>query len=76
MDPEVRKYFWKIIYSFCYGMMWMLSNVMAGLYYQLAFIDGRLSLGNVLYYLYFILSLTGLIYYYYRVWNEKFHNPR
>ncbi|MER3498255.1 MAG: hypothetical protein C4308_06240 [Chitinophagaceae bacterium] len=70
-EPEVKKYLRKILYSIFYGLLWMSLNVLTGLFWEFAIINGRISTANILFYLFFLLSLAALLYYYYRVWNEN-----
>ena len=69
MEPEVRKYLFKVLNSLCYGLLWMALNVLGGLYWGYATINGKLSVGNILFFTWFILSLTALLYSFYRIWS-------
>lgn len=70
MDPEVKKYFLKIISSFCMGLLWMFSIVTAGLYFKLALVGKSWLWYNALFYILFFLSFLLLLRYYYRVWRH------
>jgi hypothetical protein len=41
MDPEVRRYFRKIMNSFAFGLLWMLTLSTVGLYMGLAYVGDR-----------------------------------
>lgn len=69
-DPEVKRYFRKIIYSFSAGLLWLVSAVTAGLYFGLAYRDDISAVYVVLYYAYLLISLLLLLRYYYRVWKK------
>jgi hypothetical protein len=71
MEPEVRKYLFKVLNSLCYGLLWMTLNVLGGLYWGYASINGKLSVGNIIFFAWFILSLLVLLYYYYRIWSTR-----
>jgi hypothetical protein len=43
-DPEVTKFFKKIVSSFSFGMIWMLVMSTAGLYFRLALVDESVRL--------------------------------
>ena len=49
-DPEIRKYFKKVLFSVCYGLIWMLTMVTLGLYYQLAYSAGKPIIYTILFY--------------------------
>ena len=70
MDPEVKKYLVKIMFSLFFGLMWLFLNVTAGIYYEFAIVGSRLSILNVLFYIWFAASIVVLIWYYYRMWNH------
>ena len=70
MDPEIKKYLWKVLYSFSYGLLWLAANVMAGIYYGLAYSNERPVIFTILFYLGFLVSLVLLLRYYYRIWKK------
>ena len=72
MDPEVKKYFLKILNSFAMGLLWLLSISTAGFYFNLAVPVGSVQWYNLLFYFLFLLSLTGILWYYFRVWRDQF----
>ena len=69
-DPEVKKYFQKIISSFSFGLMWLMSCVTAGLYFGLAYRKDVPLLYNILFYAGLLLTLFLLLRYYYRLWKK------
>lgn len=68
-DPEVSKYFKKIINSFSFGFLWLFSIAIVGIYYQLAFVTKGIQWYNVLFYLCLAISLFMLLRYYYKLWK-------
>lgn len=71
MDPEVKRYFRKIINSFSVGMMWLLSIATTGLFFDLGIVREGIRWYNIVFYLIALVSFMALIYYYYRVWSRK-----
>ncbi|HZH95532.1 MAG TPA: hypothetical protein VEY06_06580 [Flavisolibacter sp.] len=69
-DPEVTKFFKKIVSSFSFGMIWMLAMSTAGLYFRLALVDENVRWYNVVFYFIFLATLFLLIRYLYRTWKE------
>jgi len=61
MEPEIRKYLFKILHSLCYGLLWLALNVLGGLYWGYAIVDKKPSLPNIIFYTWFVLSLLGLL---------------
>jgi len=70
MEPETKKYLFKVLNSLCFGLLWLTLNVLGGLYWGYAIIEERLSIFNVLFFTWFVLSLAALLYYYYRLWKK------
>ena len=71
-DPEVKKYFRKIVYSFVFGFLWMFTFSIAGFYYELAITHGHFRWYNLLYYLLLVVSLAFLLRYLYVAWKERY----
>ena len=71
MDPEVKKYFRKILNSFFVGLLWLLGIATAGLFFKLGMVRNGITWYNLFFYFLFLLSLIVLIRYFYKVWNNK-----
>lgn len=71
MDPEIKKYFRKILNSFSWGALWLIAIATLGLFFQLGIVRNSLRWYNVLFYLLFISSLAWLLRYYYSTWGKK-----
>ncbi len=69
-DPEVKKFFRKIISSFSFGLLWLMSAVTFGLYFGLAHRSDIPVVYNILFYIYLIASLLLLLRYYYLLWRK------
>ena len=70
MEPETKKYLLKVLNSFAVGMLWLTLNVLGGLYWGFGIVEKRLSVYNILYFIWFLSSLSGLLYYYYSTWKK------
>ena len=66
-DPEVTKFFRKIINTIAYGLLWLMAVLTAGLYFELAYHSKTVYV--VLFYTGLVISLGLLIRYYYRIWK-------
>ena len=69
-DSLVKKYFLKIIRSFSWGLIWMMSGVMLGLYYKLGYFGRKPIIYTILFYAGMLITLLLLIRYLYRVWKD------
>ena len=70
MDPEVTKYFKKILNSLFAGLMWMLVNITAGIYFELAYSKNYPTYVHVLFYVWLASSLFLLLRYLHKTWNR------
>jgi hypothetical protein len=70
MDPEVTKYFKKIIRSLFAGLMWMFINITLGIYFELAHSSRYPSIVHILFFVWMAGSLALLLWYLYRVWRN------
>ena len=66
-DPEVTRYFRKIINTITFGLLWLMAVLTAGLYFGLAYHSNTLYI--ILFYTGLVTSLAFLIRYYYRIWK-------
>jgi membrane protease YdiL (CAAX protease family) len=66
-DPEVVKFFRKILNTIATGLLWMMAVLTAGVYFGLAHHSNLLYV--ILFYLGLAVSLGLLLRYYYRMWK-------
>ena len=72
LEPEVKDFLKRIVWSVFLGLLWLMLNTTFGIYFNLLFVEDKISFGNIIYYLFFLLSLVGLIWFYYKTWSKKF----
>lgn len=71
MEPETQDFLKRIVQTVSVGMLFMLLHMTFGLYLNWGFFEGKPTIGNIIYYIIFLASLGGLIYFYYRLWKGK-----
>jgi hypothetical protein len=71
MEPEVQDFLKRIVQTISVSMLFFLLHMTAGIYFNWAFFEGTPNIGNIIYYFVFIISLAGLIYFYYWLWKGK-----
>lgn len=71
MEPEVKEFLSRISLSIGLAVLWMSINSTAGIMYDLAFIHGHLSIGNIIFYIWFIASIVIMVRLYIRLWKNK-----
>jgi predicted membrane channel-forming protein YqfA (hemolysin III family) len=69
-DPDVKKYFLKVLNSFCIGLMWLMAAATAGIYFKLAYTGNNPRLYTIFFYIGLGISLAFLLRYYYRTWRK------
>jgi hypothetical protein len=69
MEPDVKAFLIKIVQSLSMGLLWLLVNMSIGIYYGFAFFEGSPTLGNYIYYGWFLISLTALVIYLRKKWK-------
>lgn len=70
MDPQVAKYFKKILNSLFAGLMWMFVNITGGIYFEFAYSERYPGFVHVLFYIWLAGSLALLLWYYFRIWSR------
>jgi hypothetical protein len=69
-DPEIKSFFKKIMNSISITLLWLLIIATAGLYFGLAFSNGKPVLYTVIFYIALTGSFAWLVVYLYRTWNK------
>lgn len=74
IEPEVKDFLKRVMQTVSTGMLFLLVHMTFGLYLNWGFYEGQIGIGNVIYYVFFLGSFAGLIYYYYILWKERLRN--
>ena len=74
MEPEVRAFFLRVLFSLTAGLIWMVINVWGGIYLGWLFFGGSMKTGNIIFYSFMVISFGLLIWYYVRLWRKKMGN--
>jgi hypothetical protein len=69
MDPEIKRYFRKIVNSFSWGALWLIAIATLGIFFRLGVVSNSVQWYNILFYLILIISLYMLLRYYYKAWK-------
>jgi hypothetical protein len=70
MDPEVTRYFQKIIRSLVSGFLWFMINITAGIYFELAYGKQYPAWVHILFFVWLAASLAFALWYNFRVWRK------
>lgn len=69
-DPEIKDFFKKIINSISVTLLWLMVMATAGLYFGLAFSNGKPVIYTIIFYIILTGTLTWLLIHLYRTWKK------
>ena len=72
MEPEIKEYLLRIAKTVFMCLLWMAVNSTIGIMFDLAFIHDNISLPNIIFYVWFVVTLALLVWYYVRLWKKPF----
>lgn len=72
MEPELKDFLRRIVWSVSLGFFWLVFTLGIGAYNQLLVPENGITTGNIIFYIWFAISLAALIYINYRIWRKKF----
>jgi hypothetical protein len=70
MEPEALDFLKRVAKSIMVALLWLAINAVAAIKGDNAFIVDRLRLANVLFYVWFCLSLVLLLYLLRKIWKD------
>ena len=69
MEDDTRNFLVLIVNTIAIVLIWMIVQVLAGIYYDLAFFEKSPGWKNILYYIFFITTLYLLVRYLKKKWK-------
>jgi len=70
MEPKIIQYLKRIIKTITVGILWMAINVRFGIMDNYAFFEDKVSLSNILFYIFFFTSSSFVGFYIYKIWKD------
>jgi hypothetical protein len=70
MEPEIREFFRRLSLSIGLCIVWMAINLVIGVKLGYAFFEDNIQAGNIVFYIWLVLSFIGLIWLYKRIWKD------
>lgn len=61
MEPEVREFLQRIVWTLSIALLWLMTNAIAGLRFELAILDGTHQWATFFFYGWLLLSLFLMI---------------
>ena len=71
MEPEAAAFLRRVGNSLAIGFVWLAVNATAAIKGDNAFIGDQITIGNVLFYIWFVISIVILVILYKKIWREK-----
>jgi len=69
MEDDTRAFLILILNTISWVLLWMMANVIVGIYFGYAFFEKAPTAGNIVYYLLFIATMIALIVHLKRKWK-------
>lgn len=69
-EPDIRIYLRKVLKTVSAGMLFLLFHMTVGIYLNWGFFEGSIGIGNIIYYLLFLVTLGVFVYYLLKVWRQ------
>ena len=73
MEPEVKAFLVRVAKTLSLAVFWMLINMTFGIFFNFGFIESSITIGNVVFYVFCVGSLTVMIWYMLKIWKESLH---
>jgi FtsH-binding integral membrane protein len=72
MEDDASRFLKRVVWSLSTGLVWLILNLGIGIYNGWMVPDKKISIGNIIFYIWMATSLGLLIWINYRIWKEKF----
>jgi len=69
MEPEVKNFLSRIATSLSVGLLWLMVNATIGIAFNFAFFEDKPTVGNYIFYSWFVLSFILLVIFYRKKWK-------
>ncbi len=70
MEPDIKDFLTRVMNSLFAGVAWLAINSTFGIMYGFAFPENKISIGNIIFYVWFLGSLAFLIWLCIRIWKK------
>jgi hypothetical protein len=70
VEPGIREYLIRIINTISLALLWMGINTTAGIMFDYGFIHEHITTGNIIFYIWFVLSLSLFLWRIIKIWSK------
>lgn len=71
MEPEVKQFLKKVVWTLSGAMVWLTLNMYLGIYKEMAFPETKVTAWNIFFYCFSASTLAALIFYFFRLWKQE-----
>jgi NADH:ubiquinone oxidoreductase subunit 3 (subunit A) len=71
MEPEIRDFLKTVLKTISAGMLFLIFHMTVGLYFNWAFYQENIRIGNIIYYFILAGSFFYILFYLYNIWKDK-----
>ncbi|MBC7850070.1 MAG: hypothetical protein H7Y31_10050 [Chitinophagaceae bacterium] len=72
IEDDASNFLKRIVWSISSVLVWLFINVAIGIYNGWMIPENGVKIGNIIFYIWFVVSLSILIWINYKIWKEKF----
>ena len=72
MEDDAAEFLKRVVWSLSSGLLWLIINLGVGIYAGWMVPENGITLGNIIFYLWMLISLGVLIWINYKIWKKKF----
>jgi hypothetical protein len=73
MEPEARDFLKRVSLSIGVALLWLFINITVGIFGGWLFFYKTPTIGNYIFYVWLIASVSLLVWAYLRLWKNRFH---
>jgi len=70
MEPDIVAFLKRVALVILVAFCWLGINVIIGVRFDLAEVEGHVTIGNVLYYIWLVGSLIGMLFFFLRLLHD------
>lgn len=70
MEPKIVIYLKRIVKTISIIIVWFIINARWGITNNCAFFEDKIKTNNIIFYTWFVASLAGVLFWFYKIWNK------
>lgn len=70
MEDDAKQLLTKVVQSLSVGLLWLIINMTAGIYFGWLFFGDHMTMGNIIFYIWLVGSFIGMIVILAKIWKN------